>query len=64
MNSFLNQLPEEKIEINVLVGMYNNYFNKSISNIGFGKLKEIKSNFTVEKKNERGKKKTYYIKRI
>jgi hypothetical protein len=62
MNSFLNQLPEEKIEISVLVGMYNNYFNKSISNIGFGKLKEIKSNFTVEKKNERGKKKTYYLK--
>ena len=60
LESFIQTIPSGWIEVNKLTQMYNEYFGKEISTIGFGKLKDIHTYFEVNKNVEQGKKITYY----
>lgn len=62
LNSFLEIIPDEWVEINDLVKMYNNYFGKNVSNIGFSKLKGINEAFMKKTQIVKGKKLTLYCK--
>ena len=63
LNSFIDALPNEEMEVNDLTQKYNSYFGKSISSRGFGMLKEIKDNFTKNAVIREGKKITLYKKK-
>ncbi len=63
LNSFIDTLPNEEMEVNDLTQRYNSYFGKSISSRGFGMLKEIKDNFTKNSIIRGGKKITLYKKK-
>ena len=60
LDSFLSTLPDDWIEINELVDMYNKYFNSNVNSRGFSRIKGIKDSF--EKKSDRKniKKSTLY----
>lgn len=62
IDSFIETLPNDEIEINELVEMYNNYFGTTKTAVGFGKLKDIKDRFTKKIVRKSQKKITYYQK--
>lgn len=62
IESFLETLPNESIEVNDLTEMYNKYFGTNVTPRGFGMLKFIKDSFTKVTKVVCGKKITYYLK--
>ena len=62
LNSFIEVIPDGWIQINDLVKIYNNYFGKNVSNIGFSKLKGINEAFTKKTQITKGKKLTLYCK--
>ena len=53
--SFLDTIPNEEIDVKELTRFYNDFFNKSISTISFGKLKEVKNHFTKREVKRCGK---------
>ena len=53
--SFLDTIPNEEIDVKELTRLYNDFFNKSISTISFGKLKEVKNHFTKREVKRCGK---------
>lgn len=61
-DDFLKTLTNDPIENSVLLELYNEYFNKKMSLIGFGKLKDVKDNFTVNRRTVKGVRSTYYQK--
>lgn len=63
IESFINHLPQEKISINDLVMMYNNYFNGNITTIGLSKIKGFRNHFDITSKKINGKKITFYMKK-
>lgn len=62
IESFLETIPNESIEVNDLTEMYNKYFGTNVTTRGFGMLKFIKDSFNKETKVVRGKRITYYLK--
>lgn len=62
IDSFIETLPNDEIEINELVKMCNNYFGTTKTAVGFGKLKDIKDKFTKKIDRSSQKKITYYQK--
>jgi len=62
LNSFIEVIPDGWLQINDLVKMYNNYFGKNVTNIGFSKLKGINEAFTKKTQITKGKKLTLYCK--
>ena len=53
--SFLDTIPNEEIDVKELTRLYNDFFNKSISTISFGKLKDVKNHFTKREVKRCGK---------
>jgi len=53
--SFLDTIPNEEIDVKELTKLYNDFFNKSISTISFGKLKDVKNHFTKREVKRCGK---------
>ena len=62
IESFLELLPNDLIEVNELAKMYNNYFGTSRTARGFGMLKDIKGKFVKTTDIISGKRITYYQK--
>ncbi len=62
LNSFLDMLTSDEIEVGELVGMYNNYFGTTVTSIGFGKLKGINTSFEKRRAKIKGKTTTLYKK--
>ena len=62
IESFLELLPNDLIEVNELVKMYNNYFGTSKTARGFGMLNDIKGKFVKTSNIMSGKRITYYRK--
>ena len=62
LNSFIEVIPDGWLQINDLVKMYNAYFGKNVTNIGFSKLKGINEAFTKKTQIVKGKKLTLYCK--
>ena len=62
IESFLETIPNESIEVNDLTEMYNKYFGTNVTTRGFGMLKFIKESFNKETKVVHGKRITYYLK--
>ena len=54
-SSFLDTIPNEEIDVKELTRLYNDFFNKSISTISFGKLKDVKNHFTKREVKRCGK---------
>lgn len=62
LDSFIQTLPDEYMDVKVIVDMYNNYFGTSYNSIGFSKLKGINDNFMKQKQKINGKFVTLYRK--
>ena len=62
IESFLELLPNDLIEVNELAKMYNNYFGTSKTARGFGMLNDIKGKFVKTSDIISGKRITYYRK--
>ena len=62
IDSFIETLPNDEIEINELVEMYNNYFGTTKTTKGFGMLKDIKARFAKKSVIRSGKRITLYQK--
>ena len=62
IESFLELLPNDLIEVNELAKMYNNYFGTSKTARGFGMLNDIKGKFVKTSPLISGKRITYYRK--
>ena len=60
LDSFLSTLPDDWIEINELVDMYNKYFNSNVNSRGFSKIKGIKDSFEKKSNIKKNKKLTLY----
>ena len=63
IESFLELLPNDLIEVNELAKMYNNYFGTSKTARGFGMLNDIKGKFVKTSDIISGKRITYYQKK-
>ena len=62
LESFIQTLPDEEMDIKVIVDMYNNYFGTSYSSVGFAKIKGINEYFTKRQTKRNGKWVTFYRK--
>ena len=62
IDSFIETLPNDEIEINELVKMYNNYFGTTKTSASFSRMKEIKGKFAKKSPIRSGKRITYYQK--
>lgn len=62
IDSFMKTVPDSEMNLKELVDMYNHYFERNISTVGFSKLKDVKNLFTKRAVVKSGKKITYYTK--
>ncbi len=60
LDSFMSTLPNNWIEINELVEMYNKYFGSNVNSRGFSRIKGIKDAFEKKTDRKNNKKTTFY----